>query len=235
MKKNETFKFKKFEVKHQINAQKVSTDSVLLGAWSNLEESRNILDIGTGCGILALMAAQRTLDAQITAIEIDRSFAEEARINFTNSLFSNRINLLNEDVRIYNKMKFDHIVCNPPYFSASLKSESESRNKARHDLTLNFESLAETCSNLLVMGGKISLVIPNSRKVEVIKSFSGFEFYVARFCEIKHTIKSEVSLVLLEFETTKNELVFSSELIIKNGNEFNEGYKQLLSNFLLAF
>lgn len=235
MKKNDVFRFKQFDVLHQINAQKVSTDSVLLGAWADLEKSNLILDIGTGCGVMALMAAQRNLQAEIIAVEIERSFAQEALTNFTNSPFSRRLHLFNEDVRNFNKMKFDHIICNPPYFSDSLKSEIDSRNKARHDLNLNFESLAETCSNLLMVEGKISLVIPISRKVELVKSFYSFEMYLARCCEIKHTIESNVSLALLEFQNKKLESVSSSELIIKNGNEFTHLYKQLLGNFLLAF
>ncbi len=235
MKKNDVFRFKQFDVLHQINAQKVSTDSVLLGAWTDIEKSNTILDIGTGCGVLALMVAQRNLEAEIIAIEIEPSFAQEALANFTNSRFAKRIHLLNEDVRNFNKKKFDHIICNPPYFSDSLKSDIDSRNKVRHDLNLSFESLAETCSKLMTMDGKISLVIPIARKPDLVKSFSTFELYLARCCDIKHTIDSPVSLVLLEFQTKKNELVSSSELIIKNGNEFNNSYKQLLSDFLLVF
>ena len=235
MKKNETFKFKKFEVNHKINAQKVSTDSVLLGAWSNLEESRNILDIGTGCGVLALMAAQRTLQAQITAIEIDCSFAEEARFNFTNSLFSNRINLLNEDVRQFSTEKFDHIICNPPYFANSLKSEINSRNQARHDLNLSLENLAETGSRLMSFNGKISMVIPLQRMETLIKFFNLFELYLTRRCDVKHTNNSLQSLCLLEFQNVKTEIVENAELIIKNGDEYTNEYKNLLRDFLLIF
>lgn len=235
MKKNEIFRFKQFDVAHQINAQKVSTDSVLLGAWADLENVTAILDIGTGCGVLSLMAAQRNLNAEIIAIEIENSFAEEAKVNFRNSRFSSRINLINEDVRNYSSRTFNHIICNPPYFSDSLKSDIISRNKARHDLNLSFESLAESSSKLLDKAGKISLVIPFEKMDEVVKSFSSFELYLSRSCKVKHTLNSKYSLALLEFHNERNEIKDSSELIIKNENEFTDKYKKLLSEFLLIF
>ena len=55
------FRFKRFNVAQPRSAMKVGTDGVLLGAWADLGESQGqILDIGTGTGLVALMAAQRT-------------------------------------------------------------------------------------------------------------------------------------------------------------------------------
>lgn len=62
----------------------VTTDSVLLGAWARLENAGTILDIGTGTGLLALMAAQRS-GARIVAIEPDRNSFIQAGINFAAS------------------------------------------------------------------------------------------------------------------------------------------------------
>ena len=50
---------------------KVGTDGTLLGAWATLPDNGKILDIGTGTGLIAIMAAQRTSSAHITAIDID--------------------------------------------------------------------------------------------------------------------------------------------------------------------
>ena len=57
------FRFKRFEVVNERSAMKVNTDGVLLGAAMTIKPSdRRLLDIGTGTGTIALMAAQRFLD-----------------------------------------------------------------------------------------------------------------------------------------------------------------------------
>ena len=68
---NPYFQFKKFTIRHDKCAMKVGTDAVLLGAWADTASCKNILDIGTGTGIIALMLAQRSC-ADIDAIDIDK-------------------------------------------------------------------------------------------------------------------------------------------------------------------
>lgn len=56
------FRFRRFEVRNRDSALKVGTDAVLLGAaMTILPSDRTALDIGTGTGVIALMAAQRSL------------------------------------------------------------------------------------------------------------------------------------------------------------------------------
>nr|HRC67440.1 tRNA (adenosine(37)-N6)-methyltransferase TrmM [Bacteroidales bacterium] len=63
------FRFKQFEIEDNQSTMKVCTDSVILGAWVAIGEAERILDIGTGCGLLSLMCAQRS-KAWITGIDI---------------------------------------------------------------------------------------------------------------------------------------------------------------------
>ena len=77
---NYFFKFKQFTIHQERSAMRVSTDGVLLGAWSRVEKSNRILDIGTGTGLIAIMAAQRSL-ARIDAVELDFGAASEAAFN----------------------------------------------------------------------------------------------------------------------------------------------------------
>ena len=87
------FRFKQFTVWHDRCAMKVGTDGVLLGAWAGQERfgeiqgnhPRNILDIGTGSGLIALMLAQRFPQARITGIDCDKDAAMQAMENFTGS------------------------------------------------------------------------------------------------------------------------------------------------------
>ena len=76
------FQFKRFVIHQEHTPMKVGTDGVLLGAWAELEEAASILDIGTGTGLIALMAAQRNAQARIDALEMNRRPAGKPPITF---------------------------------------------------------------------------------------------------------------------------------------------------------
>ena len=170
---------------------KVGTDGVLLGAWARVEHCRRILDMGTGTGLVALMAAQRS-QADIVAIDLDADAVAQAAENVAASPWSNRIQVLQADARQVEsgKMKdesychhpschtaqhdnfhlssfifplFDAILCNPPFFENSLKSPDVARTMARHTDTLSFDELARSAARLLSPEGELSVVIPYDR------------------------------------------------------------------------
>ena len=92
------FTFKQFQIKQQNCAMKVGTDGVLLGAWAPLDNVQHILDMGTGTGLLALMAAQRAPQATISAVELDAAACHQAGQNVAASPWSERIALYHADV-----------------------------------------------------------------------------------------------------------------------------------------
>ena len=143
MAREKVFRFKQFGVRHEKSAMKVGTDGVLLGAWTNAENAKKVLDIGTGTGLIALMIAQRS-KALITGIEIDEDAAEEAYENFVSSPWGDRLRVENSDFAVFSNIcneKYDVIVSNPPYFVDSLECPDEKRGKARHTSSLSFENL----------------------------------------------------------------------------------------------
>ncbi|WP_300582122.1 methyltransferase, partial [uncultured Pseudoalteromonas sp.] len=132
------FVFKQFTVTQTRAAMKVSTDGILLGAWADVSGAKHILDIGTGTGLLALMAKQRMPDAKVSAIEIDSDACNDARDNFAASPWPD-INLFEGAVQSFSAAEpFDAIITNPPYFNASLKGDNHARNTARHTDGLSF-------------------------------------------------------------------------------------------------
>ncbi len=159
---NPFFKFKKFVVYHDKCAMKVGTDAVLLGAWADVAQAKNVLDIGTGTGVIALMAAQRC-EADILAIDIDPDAVEQARQNADRSPWGGRMTVACQDVRgmpaEYNG-RFDVILSNPPYFVEKVKCPEMRRNTARHTDELDFSSLLEAVSRLLSDDGTFSVVLP---------------------------------------------------------------------------
>ena len=99
---NNYFQFKQFRINQEKSAMRVGTDGVLLGAWTDVSSAVNVLDVGTGTGLIAIMLAQRSM-AKITGVEIEVQAAIEAKQNAlpTYSKFHVGAALLTEDNKIY--------------------------------------------------------------------------------------------------------------------------------------
>lgn len=167
---NPYFAFKQFTVRHDRCAMKVGTDGVLLGAWTDLSHSRRILDIGTGTGLIALMLAQRCMDARITAIDLDSAAVEQAQENIQGSPWKDRIEALQQDICTYHPNgTFDTIVSNPPYFIDSLKCPDGQRSTARHTDTLDADRLIGKVSELLTSDGRFSIILPAEQTEDLIR------------------------------------------------------------------
>lgn len=166
---NPYFKFKKFTIWHDKCAMKVGTDAVLLGAWANTDKCNNMLDIGTGTGIIALMLAQRS-NAIIDAIDIDEDACIQAKENTERSPFSERINITHCSCSEFTSLvqkKYDLVVSNPPYFVDSLKCPNIKRTMARHTDTLLLSDLIKEALHVLSPSGRIALVLPYERINEI--------------------------------------------------------------------
>ncbi|MBQ1177892.1 MAG: methyltransferase [Bacteroidaceae bacterium] len=166
-----SFTFKQFAINQERCAMKVGTDGVLLGAWARVAHCRRVLDIGTGTGLVALMAAQRS-QAHIVAIDLDADAVAQATANVAASPWPARIQVMevdareidHSDVSIQNsEFLFDAILCNPPFFENALKSPDAARTMARHTDTLSFDELARSAARLLSPEGELSVIIPYDR------------------------------------------------------------------------
>ncbi|MEA3451540.1 MAG: methyltransferase, partial [Bacteroidota bacterium] len=146
------FKFKQFTIKQDKTAMKVSTDSVLLGAWFDFNHPKKILDVGTGTGLLAIMAAQKFPNSKITAVEIDNEAFIEAEENIKNCRWNKIIEVFQVDFIDFSKKeqtKYDLIVSNPPYFENQLRSTDIKKRIARHTDTLTFADLIKSVEKLM--------------------------------------------------------------------------------------
>ena len=162
---NDYFQFQQFRIEQSQCAMKVSTDACLLGAAAELTGATRLLDIGTGTGLLALMAAQRHLSVEIEAVEIDAAAATQAAANVAASPWAGRIRVRALSLAEYAATRpalFSHIICNPPFFRQSLRSPSAARTSARHtaDDTLSFAALAAFAAAFLRPAGLLTVLLP---------------------------------------------------------------------------
>jgi tRNA1Val (adenine37-N6)-methyltransferase len=234
---NTLFQFKQFAVEQGKCAMKISTDAVLLGALANLNEPKEILDIGTGTGVLALMLAQRFTKANVTGIEIEEGSFEQAKENFMTSPWSLRINAVLADFKEYavqNKKSFDLIVANPPYYPNHLLTKDKNKNIALHQESLNFEELIIGVKNLLSTNGRFWLILPpDQMKIfdEIaVKSELSAQFILSVFD--KPGAKIIRTIAFYSFRETLN--VQKETFFIKEeSGKYSDMYVQLLKDFLL--
>lgn len=178
---NPYFRFKQFTVMQDKCAMKVCTDSCLFGAWIPLHDRhRQILDVGTGTGLLSLMLSQRS-EVLIDAIEIDAAAAEQASENFRNSPWGNRISLIHGDIRNFQSAKtYDLIISNPPFYESQQSSGDRGRNLAMHASHLSLDALLATAVGMLSETGNLALLLPYYRAGELENTAARYALHLEK-------------------------------------------------------
>ena len=229
------FRFKQFAVEQEDVAMKVGTDGVLLGAWAECEGAKNILDIGTGTGVIALQMAQRNALAQIHAVEIDETAAHRARANFDMSPWAERLTVVQSAVQEFAPTeKFDIIVSNPPYFVDSLLPPDAKRSTARHTHDLTFEELDSAVCRLLDESGKFALILPVT---EFEKYLAITQLHLVRRCDVCPVEGGEVKRIMGEFAKQKPTAIKCETIAIERGRrgDYTDDYRTLTKDFYLKF
>jgi len=229
------FRFKEFALIDKHSALKIGTDAVIIGASIDVNKAKRILDIGTGCGIIALMLAQRT-KASIDAIEPHTPSAKDAKNNFDASPWKDRLSLYIETLENYVEITdktYDLIVSNPPFFENDLLSADTNKTQAKHAINLRLEDIIILSRKMLTKNGKIEIIIPIHREKELIDTTQKMNLHLERKIII-YPKKGKVAhrLILrfsLEFSNySENELV-----IRDTNNNYTEEYINLTKDFHL--
>ncbi|MDR1756232.1 MAG: methyltransferase [Culturomica sp.] len=231
---NSDFRFKQFTVRQEKAAMKIGTDGVLLGAWARLEQAGCILDIGTGTGVIALMAAQRNPAACIDAVEIEDDAAEQAAGNIAASPWKERITLHHLSIFDYAPPAgYDYLICNPPFFNRSTPTPESSRNTARHCIRFSHEELLKKAALLLTPQGRFSLILPPKEAEELIRKASLLSLFPLRITRVKPTPDLPVKRWLIELSRMPV-LPEESELVIEwQRHRYTAEYIALTKEFYL--
>ena len=231
------FSFKKFHLIDENTPMKIGIDSVILGAWADGRNADSVLDIGSGCGILSFMLAQRFNNVNVTGVEIYEEAYDDSITNLELFLGRKKIRFFNNDIKDWEtESEFDLIISNPPYFSGSIIPKDEGRFMARFQSELSLVDLAKSVEKHLSDRGNFSLLMPYSEYSRANNVFNDFGLFLHRKTEIKHLPNSDSKRILLEYRKSKSNKIYSSELIIKNldGNYTNE-FISLTKDFYLDF
>lgn len=235
---NSYFSFKQFTIQQERCAMKVCTDACILGAWTaakieNDPEVKNILDIGTGTGLLSLMLAQKS-NASIDGVELNEDAANQAAENFQQSPWHERIQVFNSSIQQFEaSRKYDLIISNPPFFEDDLRSENNTRNDAKHDTGLNLQELIKAIKRNLSEPGFASILIPYHR-TSYFKNIAEKEaLFINEILQIKQSPKHSFFRSVIILAKQKKEYKEDWLIINDEQRQYPEAFTALLKDYYL--
>lgn len=211
-----------------------TTDSVLLANFSSPSPKTNVMEIGSGCGIIPLLWCRNKNVNKITAVEINKSSFEMMRESIKINNLEGRILALNEDIKVLANVRslygrFDMVVCNPPYFTVG-SCKTINRNLSRHENTVTLEEIIKISGLFLKYAGKLCLCCRTDRLCDVVFFMRKYDIEpkLLRFVEYKQGKSAELFLIKGQ-KGAKTGLILKNNLVVqmKNGEysaEVNEMY-----------
>ncbi len=230
---------------------KIGVDGVLIGCWADAWNAKRILDAGTGCGLIALIMAQRYPSAKIVGIDIDNSSVGEARENVESSPWSDRVEIIEGSFSdeycegIGRGEGYDFVVSNPPYFNSGISDAVTAREKARHQGVLSPLTLLSRSRLILSEGGGVALVMPLEMSEDIEKHAFLLGYCLERKCVVRGHEKAPWKRVLLQWRFTGIENTDKTDLGMVYSTDYltletapglpTERYRELCKDFYLKF
>lgn len=231
------FLFKQFTVHQDRCAMKIGTDGVLLGAWADVSGAQQLLDIGTGSGVIALMLAQRTATAVVHAVEVDAEAYGQACENVQATPWSGRVNVFHaaiQDFAATSGEQYDLIVSNPPFFSGGTFSASQDRNSVRHTIKLPHGDLLQAVRKLLSPDGSFCVILPLIEGLRFAELAQDYHLICTKITEVRSKTDKPVERLLMQFQRNARPLIQDSLVVQREErNDWTEEYIKLTGAFYL--
>jgi len=235
---NSLFRCKRFLIHQGRSAMKVTSDACIFGAWVVPAADGRLLDIGTGTGLLALMAAQRSA-AVIEAVEIDAGAAADAAENFAASPWSRRLVVHHTSLQTFGAARvglgagYDSILCNPPFHDQAHKSKSPAKRLAWHCDSLRLEELVAISRALLNDTGRLFLLLtPEAgKRLETIAAGAGL-FPIER-CQLKSFAFKRPHRLMVTLGREAGTLQETELVIYHSPQVYTPECRELLAPYLL--
>jgi len=234
---NTYFQFKQFIIHQDQCAMKVCTDACILGAWfaQKTPAWSQVLDIGSGTGLLMLMLAQKH-KGEIRGIELDLAAYRQLRDNIGQSPWRQMLKAFPGDVRSFTfPGKFDFIISNPPFFEGDLLSASATANLAKHSKELTLTELLAVIDVNLSSEGSFGILLPYHRMAWFVEQAAGrYGFFLREELLVRQTPKHDFFRSILYFSRHREGSVATAELTIQDGEGgYTPDFVELMKDYYL--
>ncbi len=215
---------------------KVCTDACVLGAYADVAGAR-ILDIGTGTGLLALMAAQRNSTALIDAVELDELAVNQAIDNVMNSPFAGRVSVVKGRIQDFQGHKcYDRILTNPPFYTDHLRSPDPAVNRALHTDELPFAELIAAATRLMKPDGQWWVLLPPYEMGRLTQMAQEVGLRPFKRLSVRHNSQKQVFRLVTGFSFSSHTNTDETLIIYeRDGNLYTPEFRRLLRDFYLIF
>ncbi len=235
-KKHKPFRFKKFIIEHNKCAMKVGFDGALLGVWAKHLNPLEILDIGSGSGLISLILRQRYQKANIIAIEPNKNAFKQSAINFKNSPFKKKINLQPINLQLFtSENKFDLILSNPPFFSEDTDCNDSDRNEARQEKYLPLKELLSGAKNLLKKDGTFYLIYPTWEADRIKYEAKIINLHIKNQTTIFSKKQKPSKRTIFEFQLETCITIYEEFVSGNQDTGYSKQYAELMREFYTIF
>ena len=212
------------------------TDALLLAGYINSRNAR-ALELGSGSGIISMLLVTREKAASVTALEVQKDYAELTMRNANINSLSEKITTVNIDLRDFKvNSEFDLVFTNPPYMTKdSGKSNAfEGKNVARHEVMGDITDFCICAKRCLKFGGTFAVVYRPDRLTDLISAMRQEALEPKRVTFVYADTDSESSIVLIEAKRGgKSGLMLTPPLIIykdKKHSEYTDDMNYIMEN-----
>lgn len=149
-------------------------DAVLLSSFVTVRKNQNVLDLGTGTGIIPILLSAKTEAKKITGLEIQSEIADMAQRSIEGNNLGDKIDIVKGDIKdavsIFSRGSFDVVVTNPPYTSAGsgLVNPEDTKAISRHEIFCTLDDILKTSSAVLKPRGEFFMVHRPERLADII-------------------------------------------------------------------
>lgn len=149
-------------------------DAVLLSNFVKAKEHRNVLDLGTGTGIIPVLVSAKTNAKSITGLEIQSDIADMAKRSIDGNNLNHRISIkkgdIKEAVSIFGAATYDIVVTNPPYskVGSGRINNQDSKAISKHELCCNLDDVLTNSAAILKPQGEFYMVHRPERLTDII-------------------------------------------------------------------